>query len=64
MEKRDDTSQQRQIDHVVKDMDELIYAHQEKLNQIVLWYGCCLKLILGHEKLHDWGRSAFAMECS
>ena len=27
MEKRDDTSQQRKIDHVVTDMDELIYAH-------------------------------------
>ena len=27
MEKRDDTSKQRQIDHVVTDMDELIYAH-------------------------------------
>ena len=27
MEKRDDTSQQRQIDHVVTDMNELIYAH-------------------------------------
>ena len=27
MEKRDDTSQQRQIDHVVTDMDELICAH-------------------------------------
>ena len=27
MEKRDDTSQQRQSDHAVTDMDELIYAH-------------------------------------
>ena len=26
-EKRDDTSQQRQIDHIVTDMDELICAH-------------------------------------
>ena len=64
MEKRDDTSQQRQIDHVITDMDELIYAHQEKLNQIVPSYGCCLKLMLENKELHDCGRSVFAMEYS
>ena len=30
MEKRDDTSHQRQIDHVVTGMDELIYAHPRR----------------------------------
>ena len=61
MEKRDDTSQQRQIGHVVTDMDEFIYAHPPRGAEIVLSYGYCSKLILEQEESHDCGRSFFAM---
>ena len=64
METRDDTSQQRQIDHIVTDMDELNFAHPPRKAEpdcTVPSYGCCLKLMLEHEKLHDCGRSVFAM---
>ena len=40
MEKRDDTSQQRQIDHFVTDMDVLIHAHpprEAEPDRTVVW---------------------------
>ena len=76
MEKRDDTPQQRQIDHVVTDMDGLIYAHPPREaapDRTVVWFllkahagaGRAARLwqdFFRHEAVMSAGQYSVAME--